>query len=490
MLYSENQRGDPQVGLRLLPERKVYHAQRRLWPSPHDPDGLDPAPGFPARRVCWGPAWPGFQSPPATPTQPPSPPETPTKPSPTLAPTLTPLPTKGPVATSTPVALCTFGPPVPPEPGPSLDAYVFSEPSVVLTHTSGIGIIGWLPDGQRLLITRDIPGTNRQAIETLNIRTAEIQVYGQREGANGKPVWLSGLGGVAYSTLAGQHHELWLSWGDPARAERIASRVEGLSLIADPTGQRLLYFPSLVSGQPRLLDVASRVEQAMPLNVAQWQYPKYPKLVQSMLTPSAFRIAWHPDGSQLAFYTQPWTFLFDMRTNEVCEIDLGQSEPENMPIWALEAKWSPNGRYLALITTGTFPGQASGTGAAILYTDLTILDMRTGNLRTLQPAPDINGGEHYVTDMSWAPDSHYLAVLGVVRITETGSEKEGIFIVDVTRGEFQRVLSEHDFGGGSWGWQLAWDPSGSQLAVNCPTPEEGRLCIISVRPKDVQGKQP
>ena len=428
------------------------------------------------------PASQAFQSPIETPTQPPyPPPATPTPSGPLATPTVAP----------TPVPHCTFaGRPVPSEPGPPLDAYHFSEPQVVLTHTSAIGIASWLPNGQRLLIARDIPSTNRQTIETLNIRTGEIQVYAQREGANGKPAWLSGLGDVAYSTLTGQHHELWLSWGDPGRVERIASSVEGLSLIADPTGQRLLYFPSLVSGQPRLLDVASRVEQAMSLNVAQWQYPKYPKPVQSMLTPSAFQITWHPDGSRLVLYAQPWIFLFDMRSGQVCEIDLGRSEPENMPIWALEAKWSPNGRYLALITTGSFPGQASGTGAPILYTELTIVDIETGTLQTLQPAPDINGGQHYVTDMSWAPDSRYLAVLGVVHMTETGSEKAGMFIVDVTRGEFQQVLSEHDFGGGLWSWQLAWAPSGSQLAVNCPTPEEGRLCIISVRPKGAQEEQP
>jgi len=437
---------------------------------------------FGGLRTDVKPASQAFQSPIETPTQPPyPPPATPTPPGPPATPTVAP----------TPVPRCTFAArPAPAEPGPLLEAYQFSEPRVVLTHTSAIGIASWLPDGQRLLITRDIPSANRQTIETLNIRTGEIQVYAQREGANGKPVWLSGPGGVAYSTLAGQHHELWFSRGDPARAEQIASSVEGLSLIADPTGQRLCYFASLVSGQPRLLDVASRAEQAMSLNVAQWQYPKYPKPVQSMLTPPAFRIAWHPDGSRLVFYAQPWIFLFDMRSGQVCEIDLGRSEPENMPIWALEAKWSPNGRYLALITTGSFPGQASGTGAPILYTELTIVDIEMETLQTLQPAPDINGGQHYVTDMSWAPDSRYLAVLGVVRMTETGSEKAGMFIIDVTRGEFQQVLSEHDFGGGLWGWQLAWAPSGSQLAVNCPTPEEGRLCLITVRRKGAQEERP
>ncbi|RMF40878.1 MAG: hypothetical protein D6755_13065 [Anaerolineae bacterium] len=72
------------------------------------------------------------------------------------------------------VPLCAFaGQPATAEPGPTLDTFQFSEPRVVLTHTSAIGIAGWLPDDQRLLITKDIPGTNRQAVETVNTQTGE-----------------------------------------------------------------------------------------------------------------------------------------------------------------------------------------------------------------------------------------------------------------------------------------------------------------------------
>ncbi len=418
--------------------------------------------------------------------------ETETSPSSSLPETLTPSsPPVTPTALATSVSLCTFaGHPATIEPGPSLDAFIFSEPEVVLTHTSAIGIAGWLPDGERLLITRDIPGTNRQSIETFNTRTGEIQVYAQREGANGKPVWLPTLRAVAYITLIERYHELWISHGVSQLTERLVPNVWGPSLAVEPDGKHLWYFSRTNPDCPQRLNVETREAQLVSLDLASLRYPKYPKPIQSMLRPSPFQIAQHPDGSQLVFYTQPWTFLFDKRTNQACEIDLGQSEPENMPIWAIETQWSPNGRYLALITTGSFPGQASGVGAALLHTNLMVLDTKTGDLRTLQIAPDINNGQHYVTDMSWAPDSRHLAVLGVVRITETGSEKEGAFVVDVSSGEFQRVLSGHELGGGLWGWQIAWSLSGSQLAVNCPTPEEGRLCIISVEPKDTREEQP
>lgn len=412
-----------------------------------------------------------LQSPLPTPTSPRS---TPTPPRATPTP---------PPSRPVPAPRCTFaGLPAPEVSEPSLEAYVFSEPQVVLTHTSSIGIADWLPDGQRLLITRDIPGTNCQTIETFNAHTGEIQVYAQREGANGKPIWLSELRGVAYSTLAGQQHELWISWGEPTQAERIVPRVDGLSLAVTPDGQRLLYFSSPASSQPQLWDVAAQVTRPMPLDLARWKYPKYPRSVQPRLTP--FQAAWHPNGSQVVFYTQPWTFLFDMKANQVCEIDLGRSEAEDVPIWALEAKWSPDGRYLALITTGSFPGQASGTRGSILYTDLTILDARTGDLHTLQPAPDINPGQHYVTDITWAPNSQVIAARAVVKEKE-GIMYEGLYLAEAADGQSNRILPETVFTGGDAGWSLAWSPDGHRLVLSCPTRNEGRLCTITVT---TQGK--
>jgi WD40 repeat protein len=315
------------------------------------------------------------------------------------------------------VPLCDFT--AGPEPdafGPPLDAFVFSQPQVVMTHKAAIGIASPLPDGESLLITRDVPGTDRQTIEVFNIHTRDSRVYAERTGNNGKPVWLAALEAAAYSTLVGQQYELRISQGDAKQTERVAPSVEGLSLAAGPEGRRLLYLPGPTSNRPEVWDGANRSTEALQVNLDQWKYPKYPKDVQSILAPSAFQVTWRPNGSQLVFYTLPWTFLFDIETNQVCEIDLGPFRDETvkaMPIWAFEAKWSPDGRYLALITTDTVPGQASGTGAAILATELTIVDMKTGMLRNLQPTSDVTPGQHYVTDIAWSPDNQYIATLEV-----------------------------------------------------------------------------
>ncbi len=425
---------------------------------------------FGGLRRAVQPASQAFQSPIETPTQPPYPPPA-TPAVPTVVPTAVPP--------------CSFaGHPAPAESAPSLEAYRFSEPRIVLTHTAAIGIAGWLPDGQRLLITRDIPGANRNSIDILDVRTGALHTYAERNGNSGKPVWLPTLQAVAYITMAEEkgeeqpiryYPELWLSYGHPQQVERLSSDIEGRLAVAHD-GKQLWYFSRTEPDRPQVFDGETRAIQTAPWNVAAWKYPK-PELAWAMRDRSPqFSMAWSPDGTRVLLYSQFWTFLLDVKTDQVCELTLGEYNPEAMdiPPWPLEAQWSPDGHFLAFISTDSL-------NPPLRRTELIILDMATGEHRTLSPGSEIEPGRHFVTDIAWAPDSRYLTVLGIVRMTEMGSEKAGLFIVDVSKGEFQQILPEHVFGGGLWFTQLAWDTTGSQLAVNCPGPEEGRLCIISVK---------
>ncbi len=415
-----------------------------------------------------------FQSPIETPTLPPYPPPITPAPSP---PTI-------------PVPPCTFvGRPALAEPGPSLEAYQFSEPKIVLTHPAAIGIAGWLPDGQRLLITRDVPGANRQSIDVVDVQTGELSTYAEREGSSGKPIWLPALKAVAYLTLVAEkgeeqpiryRPELWISYGNPQQVERLTSDVRG-ALAVEPDGKRLWYFLRSEPDHLQIYDVETRSVQAAPLDLAPLRYLK-PGLEWAMRDRSPeFKMVWRPDGSQVVLYSQFWTFLLDPKTNQVCELDLGDYIAERMdiPPWALEAQWSPDGRYVAFITTDSLQ-------APFRRTELSILDMETGEHRTLSPGPDIEPGRHYVTDMAWAPDSRHLAVLGVVRIDEVGVEHQGLYLIDIAVGEFQRVFPDREFGG-AWGEALAWSPDGLQLAILCPrilqrNPPvgEGGLCLASL----------
>ncbi len=423
------------------------------------------------------PASQAFQSPIETPTQPPyPPPATPTPPGPPATPTVAP----------TPVPRCTFAArPASAEPGIPLQAYHFSEPQVVLTHTGAIGIASWLPDSQQLLITRDIPGTNRNSIDIFNVRTGELSTYAERDGDNGKPVWLQALRAVAYATFAEQHLELWISHGDPQQVERVVPDVWGLSLAVEPDGRHLWYFSRSNVDRPQRLNAETGAIQALPLDLAPLRYPKYPEPWQGVGRQSIFKMAWQPGGSQVVLYAQPWTFLLDTRTTQVCELDLGQAREEgiDIPLWALEAQWSPNGCYLAFITTDS-------TSAPIRRMELTILDMETGERRTLSPGSDIEPGRHYVHDIAWAPNGQQLMLL-VPTETIQGRPIQKLYLVDAQTGNSQQVLPDHIFGGGAIeGWQLAWSPNGQTLAVKCPawlesepTIVEDRICLMSVTPQ-------
>lgn len=158
----------------------------------------------------------------------------------------------------------------------------------------------------------------------------------------------------------------------------------------------------------------------------------------------------------------------------MCELDLGQAREEgiDIPLWASEAQWSPNGRYLAFITTDSI-------SAPIRRMELTILDMETGERRTLSPGPDIEPGRHYVTDIAWAPNGRIIAIRAAVK-EEEGIMYEELYLVEATNGQSNRILPETAFTGGDAGWSLHWSPDGRQLVLNCPTRNEGRLCLMTM----------
>jgi dipeptidyl aminopeptidase/acylaminoacyl peptidase len=349
----------------------------------------------------------------------------------------------------------------------------------VLTHPAAIGIAGWLPDGQRLLITRDVPGANRQSIDVFDVQTGELSTYAEREGSSGKPIWLAALKAVAYLTLVAEEGkeqpiryrpELWISYGSPQQVERLTSDVRG-ALAVEPDGKRLWYFLRSEPDRLQIYDVETRSVQAAPLDLAPLRYLK-PGLEWAMRDRSPeFKMVWRPDGSQVVLYSQFWTFLLDPKTNSVCELDLGDYIAERMdiPPWALEAQWSPDGRYVAFITTDSLQ-------APFWRTELTVLDMETGERRTLSPGPDIEPGRHYVAGIAWAPNSQMLTVLATVEYRD-GATWEGLYLVEGATGLSKRMLPHIIFPAGDAGWDLAWSPKGNFLAVTCLY---GPLCLVEV----------
>jgi Tol biopolymer transport system component len=350
----------------------------------------------------------------------------------------------------------------------------FSEPKVILSNQGAIGIVRWLPDNNRLLLASDTP-SGGQRIETLDTQTLETQLLSERNGAGGKPVWLNSVGAVAFSTFIDGHEEIWLSEGNPEKSRPINLDAIGSSLSSD--GERLLFLSPNTSGTPQFWDPKSGLTQQLSLNLMELEYPKANLSASSANSTLKFQSTWSPDGSKVVFYTNPWIYLFDIYTGQICEIELGGAE---YPRWAYTVQWSPDGRYLSLLTTTDLPGMP--------YTasDMILVDLSTGKQQIIPFAPELSPGQHYVTDLTWKNDGTYLIALAVLRLPDGGGSEEGLFLIDPSTGIVQQVNSSMSLGGGTSGWQLAWSNDSANIAVNCPTPEQGRLCIIPVKTKGGQ----
>ena len=407
------------------------------------------------------PVSPVFQSPIETPTLPPYPPP--------ATPTVVPVP----------VPPCLFaGQPVPAEPGPPFEAYRFSEPRVVLTHPSAIGIAGWLPDGQRLLITRLTPDQSGEYIETFNVKTGELQRYGEWQGfsivSNPKPVWLASAQAVAFVDVShNKQNVLLISRGEGLPLEEVVTGLTTSYLAVSSDGRRVVFFTA--QDRPEAFDVAQAQRQTFPFTLPLTPWQELSALGQQF-GPEPYRAAWHPNGDQVAFYNDTGFYLADLPSGQICELDLGfeKSEARYGKRWTFHVQWSPNGRYIAALTTVGDP--------PVHFTDLTLIDMNTGERRYL------NLGLQYLYAIAWAPNSHDLLVIAKKGTSENGLELHGLYFINATTGYAKEILADHQFVNiniGAWG--IAWSPTGQAIALACPVVEpkehlmiEGRLCIVSV----------
>ncbi len=370
-----------------------------------------------------------------------------------------------PTRVPTPIPPCAFAAaPAPTTAGPSLDAYVFSEPRLVLTHTAAIEIAGWLPDGERLLITRNFPDTNRQVIETFNVRTGERQRYAERLNFSSRPAWLADRQAVAFVDVTREEGgALRLSRGEKYPIDTLHTHLAFPYLAADPTGRQVSVLSSDRGIRPVITDVAGRTTRALST-----QLPEAATTYEQ-----AYHMVWSPQGKWLACYSAVGFYLIEVATGQVCEADLGGQQYAPGKRWALDAQWSPDERYLAVLTT-------TGRMLPAKFSDLTILDTSTGEPRSIRPEADSATGLHYVTDMAWAPDSQTIAIRSVVEEKE-GILYEGLYLVEAKTGQLRRMLPQMALiGGGYAGLSLAWSPNGSQIAVSWPTQTEGQLYLITV----------
>jgi len=396
-------------------------------------------------------------------------------------PILTIQPYPGPTQTSTlEVVEATAKPPicefsasgtVPEQGSLPVDTFYFSEPKVVFTSASAMGIAGWLPDNQRLLITLATMN-GHQSIETLNYQTGETITYADRNGEAGKPVWLNDLNAVVYVTLVKGLEELWISYGTPQKIEQINSDIFGLSLASD--GRKMAYFSPNTGDKPQTWDSSNKVTQALEIPLSNQTYSKFgnDKKIFNPIPGKTFQIAIQPGWKKAVFYGYALLYLADLETGKICELDMGTSN--NEPLWASMVQWSSDGRYLAMTSGSGYPGAMEPNN------EIIVLDTLTGE----KYRPELR--VPFVYDFVWSPDTHTLVALGNVGVID-GRAKMGLFLIGVDKKEVKHMLTDQSFGGGGMG-MLAW--SKDKIAIDCTSwpqkPDEaaeGRICIIDISQK-------
>ncbi|HEY9153332.1 MAG TPA: hypothetical protein VIN60_10635 [Anaerolineales bacterium] len=360
--------------------------------------------------------------------------------------------------------------------------YTFSEPKVVLTAPKGniYNIAEWLPDNQQVLMTEELGSSVEygkpapESIELYNPETGNTKVYATRPISHELPAWVPQLNAVVYPALnfLGKDqntgiskftHQIWISYGDPATAQKLADNLPQLPFAVKPDGSQTLYFSD------KQLSKWNASMQAIPSTTSfdptQWDYGK-----ARDDNPVSYEMAWQPGTSLVFLYSEGamdgggYTFILNADTGRVCELKFGG--------WAQTAHWSSDGRYLAIIRSTTY-------GFPTYSAELTVLDTTTGKLTTLDVIPQEIEGQHYVDDFVWAPDNRHLLAIGDIDTSRNSQDKIGLYLVDFVSGQSVNILPAYALYTNS-PQSMAWSPDGSKLVVRCPTQTVDQICFTPV----------
>lgn len=360
-----------------------------------------------------------------------------------------------------------------------LEEYTFSDLQVMLTAAQGniYHIAEWLPDNQQVLITEELRNNSDglESIELYNPEKDESQVYAIRTITHEPPSWNPKMNAVVYPVMnyfdidkqAGTYkftRQLWVSYGDPDAAKMLDDNLTQLPFTIKPGGDVLVY---LLDKQLSKRDKSLQQLPPVLIDHAQWDYAKERRSNQ----PVSYKMIWQPGTSLIFLYSEGavggggYTFILNADTGDICELDFGG--------WASQARWSLDGRYLAI-------GRVTKSHPTVL----TLLDTTSGKLTILDGAPQEIEGQLLIYDFVWAPDNHHLLAIGSVispRNSQAENDTQGLYLVDIASGQTIHIAPEHKSFVFSQDNNFAWSKDGSQLVIHCPTQTVDQICRISVQ---------
>lgn len=355
------------------------------------------------------------------------------------------------------------------QPALSLDAYVFSEPRVVLTSKTGLRLYQWLPDSQRLLIGRSLVGRPGATIETFDLKTGQLERYAEWQDGGGKPLWLPTEQSVAFVDLVPPSYArvLRLSRGAGSPVEELADGLANPLLALEPDSQSVIFSADAQNGRPQSLQMINPAKSSKPS-------PLSTGLPEQSGTGWNYSDSWSTDGKKDIRYGQGNFYLIDRLKGTVCAIHLGNVGGRNL--LGLDAvKWSSDGRYIAAAAiTGE---EESSLGSRL--GKLLVIDTLTGERR------EFDFGFRHVHSIDWFPNTHY-ALITVGDELAPLSGFKNLYLVEAATGNFKNTLPRHRF----FTDEALWSPDGKTIVVSCglatdlgDNKDEYRVCAIAVEEK-------
>jgi hypothetical protein len=336
---------------------------------------------------------------------------------------------------------------------PSLQNYKFSAPQVVLTNNFSLRIMGWISEDDALILKDLKPGGAKVAIEIFNVKSGQSIRLAEENTISGNLLWLPDKKAVAYIA-----YDLYT---DPAKNRSrlmVAALGSGTTqLTAEGVTQPLFAMPDegvvvLGSDGQKLTKVDSAKGTSTLSSIAEF----------TMRGPQLLHVAQHPNFPMIALYNNMSFVIMDLKTGKTKELNLGKLQEEKL--WALEARWNPDGKHLAVIATAG--------GLSSQYTTLMILDIEKECLWEIPVSRPF-----YIDKMAWSPAGQFLMLSGFIGTTNEGYSFVEYRLFDPTTGQERKVNLSDYYKSAVY---FDWSPDGKTIIFYCPTPERGALCTMVV----------
>lgn len=344
-------------------------------------------------------------------------------------------------ATATVKPLPTIDSPLPtPPPRPTgeltINDYAFSVPKTKFTRKYGVPVIEWLPDSRRAIIVADELG----GLQTLDVTTGVTKSYGYTGPTYPKVVWFDSVQKMAFLQTTPNGIFLNISGGItekpivPATARLLRDAIAGQD-------DRVMVL-EIGAQMPRMFD-----SDGNELSLPAIDLHKY-----GLNPPEPYELGpfmqWHPSLPKVAIWGKQGFIVFDIQSGEITSYDLDAAHG----YWAISARWSPNGRKIALaLAQNDIPFNMMW---------LRILDITTGSLETIPLSL------HWISDIAWSPNSRQMAV-GGHRILQSERLFE-VYLVDTHTKEFRKIPEVSEgFLAGYRDAGLTWSKNGRTLLYSC-----------------------